>query len=68
MGEGDAAFGHAEEFEGLLGRDRDLEGGGISEADVFGGRDDEATGNETGVFPGVEHFGNRGQLRPRLTQ
>lgn len=57
VGEGDSALGHTEEFEGLLGGDGDLEGGGVSEADVFGGGNDETSGDETGVFSGVEHFG-----------
>ena len=56
MGEGDSSFGHAKKLKGLLGRDGDLEGRGISEADVFGGGDDESTGNKAGVFSGVEHF------------
>ena len=36
MGQGDASFGHADEVEGLLGGDGNLQGSGISEADVFG--------------------------------
>lgn len=56
VGEGNAALGHAEEFESLLGRNRDLEGGRVGKADVFGGRNHDASGDKTWVFSGVEHF------------
>lgn len=57
VGERDAAFGHAEEIEGLLGGEGDSQGVGIGESDVFAGGDDEAAGDKAWVFSGAEHFG-----------
>ncbi len=56
VGEGEFAFGEADEIAGLVGGDGEREGEGIGEADVFGGEDDEAAGEETGVFSAGEHF------------
>lgn len=57
VGEGDAGLGHADEVDGVEGVGGDVEGVGVGEADVFGGGDDEAAGDEAWVFSGVEHFG-----------
>jgi len=40
VGEGDAGFGEADEFDGLLGGDGERERFGIGQADVFAGEDD----------------------------
>ncbi len=55
--EGDAGFGHADVFDGLHGGDGDGEAAGVGVADVFGGGDDEAAGDEAGVFAAFEHAG-----------
>jgi hypothetical protein len=42
VGEGDAGFGEADEFDGLLGGDGEGERLGVGQADVFAGEDDDA--------------------------
>jgi hypothetical protein len=41
--------------KGILGCHGDLERLGIGVADIFGGKDNHATGNEKGIFPGLKH-------------
>ena len=49
------AFGHAEEVDGVAGRQRDVERVGIGEADVLRRHADDATRDVESVFPGLEH-------------
>ena len=56
MGERDAAFRHADEFECLLGGDGDAEGIRIGEADVLAGGNHQTPGDETRILAGVQHL------------
>ncbi len=53
----ESAFGHTDNFTGVVGRNGKVEGSGIGEADIFGSENNEATGDEAGVFATFEHFG-----------
>ena len=55
LGEGQVAFGGAEELHGLAGAEAEVEGFGGGEADVFDGHADDAAGEVHGVFAGQEH-------------
>ncbi len=57
VGEGDAGFGHSDEFGGLMGGHGDAEGVAVGEANVFAGGDDDAARDEADVLPCVKHFG-----------
>lgn len=57
LSDGDTGFGPADEFRGLEGGGGEDEGGGVGEADVFCCVDDDSSGDESGVFAGVDHFG-----------
>jgi hypothetical protein len=50
VGEGDAGFGEANEFDGLLGGDGERERLGVGQADVFAGEYDDAPRDETVDF------------------
>lgn len=57
VGEVDGTFGVADDFTGAedcVGND---EGCGLGHADVFGGEDDHAAGDEFGVLPSFDHAG-----------
>ena len=56
VGERDAGFGHADEFDRLLRGDGDEQPVRISQADVFAGGNDEAPRDETRVLAGMQHF------------
>ena len=55
LGEVDAAFGHTDGFDGLPCGDSEREGLWFGVADIFGGGDDESSGDEAGIFAGFEH-------------
>ncbi len=57
FGNRDARFGPTDEFSSLMGGHGEDEGHGIGEADVFGGADEHASGDEAWVFTGMNHFG-----------
>ena len=57
FGEGQVAFGGAEELHGLLGAQAEVERFGSGEADVFDGHADDAAGEIERVFAGGEHAG-----------
>src|SRR6478752_6633495 len=57
LGKRDAAFGHADELHGVGRRDREGKRLRVGQADVFGRRDDEATGDEPRVLPRLDHAG-----------
>ena len=66
MREDDACFGHADEFDRLLGGYGYAQGIAVGHADVFAGSDDDAPGDEADVLPGVEHFGQPVEGRIRI--
>ena len=53
VGEGNATFGHADEFECVMRIDGDAQRGRIGEAYIFAGEDHESTRNEARIFTGV---------------
>jgi hypothetical protein len=55
LGEGEVAFGRAEEVHGVAGGEAEVEGFGRGEADVFDGHADDAAGDVHGVFAGLQH-------------
>ena len=55
LGEGEMAFGRAEEIESVLSGESDGEGAGFGEADVFAGYAHHAPGEIKRVFAGFEH-------------
>ena len=55
MSQGDLAFRQSDEVDGVLGGDGDLQRVGIGVADVFGGEDHHAPGDEQRIFAGLEH-------------
>ena len=57
FGEGEVAFGGAEELHCLLGGEAEIEGFGSGQADVFNGHADDAAGEVEGIFAGSEHAG-----------
>ena len=57
MRENDAAFGHADAFDGLKGGEGESEGVVAGETDVFAGENDHAAGDEFGIFAGLDHAG-----------
>lgn len=57
VGKGDAGFGHAAELNGVGSGGGDEECAGVGEADVFASADDDAAGEEAGVFAGFKEFG-----------
>ena len=57
FGERQTGFGHAEEVGSLLTGDGEGEGVRVCKANVLGSEDDEAAGDEEGVFAGFEHAG-----------
>ncbi|MFM1943063.1 MAG: hypothetical protein RI897_2045 [Verrucomicrobiota bacterium] len=57
LSDGYTGFGPADEFGGLEGGGGEDEGGGVGEADVFCCVYDDAAGDESGIFAGVDHFG-----------
>jgi len=57
LGEGEMAFGRAQEIESVLGGQGDGESAGFGEADIFAGHADHAAGEIERVFAGFEHAG-----------
>ena len=57
FGEQYAGLGPADQVGSLLRGDGDGEGDGVSHAYVFSRQDDDAAGDEHGVFAGVDHAG-----------
>ena len=57
LGEREEALRHADEVDGLLRGDGDLERLRVGEADVLGGEDDQAAGDEERVLAALEHAG-----------
>ena len=57
LGEREEPLRHADEVDGLLGGDGDLERLRVGEPDVLGGEDDEAAGDEERVLAALEHAG-----------
>ena len=50
LGQGDAAFWHTDEVDGLLGGNGDSEGLGVGQADVLRREDDKTAGDEQRVL------------------
>ena len=55
LGQVDAALGHADDLGGAEGRVGHEQCRGVGVADVLGGADHDAAGDELGVLAGVEH-------------
>lgn len=57
MAKDDAAFGHADAFDSLETADGEIKGAVTGKADIFGGEDDHAAGDEFRIFPAGDHAG-----------
>ena len=55
LGQRDAPLGQADDVQRLLGGHRDLQGARVGVADVLGGEDDHAPGDEQRILAGLEH-------------
>src|SRR5262245_13366132 len=56
MRQRNSRFGHADKFDRLLRRDRELQRFWIGEADVFAGKNHNAPRDEPEIFTGMQHF------------
>ena len=56
VGEGNSCFGHADELDGLLRRDREWQRFRIGQTNVFTRENDDAPGDEAKIFAGMQHF------------
>ena len=56
VGEGNARFGHSDEFHGLLRGDRERQRFRIGQSDIFAREDHDASRDEAKVFAGMQHF------------
>jgi hypothetical protein len=57
VGQVELGLGQADELDGPGGGVGDEQAGGVGHADVLGGEDHEAPGDEAGVLPRLEHAG-----------